>query len=156
MSAVSSVIHFFGVRCEHAFCSNFAPYPVTIDGVTWPTSEHYYQAQKFTDPAFRESIRAAVTPGQAKRMSRSKTQPRVDAWEAVRDEAMYRVVRAKFAQHAEIRAALLATGEAQLVEHCQRDAYWGDAGDGSGQNMLGRILMRVREEMRSEGVESGV
>jgi N-glycosidase YbiA len=42
----------------------------------------------------------------------------------------------------------LATGDAKIVEHTENDAYWGDGGDGSGQNKLGQILMEVREELR--------
>ncbi len=58
-------------------------------------------------------------------------------------------VRAKFTQHDELRALLLATGDAKIVEHTVNDSYWGDGGDGSGRNMLGQILMRVREELRA-------
>jgi len=55
---------------------------------------------------------------------------------------------AKFEQHAGLRELLLSTGEAKLVEHTERDDYWGDGGDGSGRNGLGRLLMEVREGMR--------
>lgn len=51
-------------------------------------------------------------------------------------------------QHAELAAMLLATGDAKLVERTENDAYWGDGGDGSGRNMLGRILEEVRAELR--------
>ena len=61
---------------------------------------------------------------------------------------MRKVVRAKFAQHEDLRQVLLATGDATLVEHTEKDRYWGDGGDGSGRNMLGRILMEVRQELR--------
>jgi ribA/ribD-fused uncharacterized protein len=49
----------------------------------------------------------------------------------------------------DIREILLATGDARIVKHTENDAYWGDGGDGSGENRLGQILMRVREELRS-------
>jgi ribA/ribD-fused uncharacterized protein len=62
---------------------------------------------------------------------------------------MYEVVLAKFTQHADLREILLATGEVKIVEHTENDSYRGDGGDGSGKNMLGQILMRVREELRS-------
>lgn len=66
-------------------------------------------------------------------------------------------VRAKFTQHDELKALLLSTGNALLVEHTENDSYWGDGGDGSGKNRLGRILMQIRDELkdaedgRSEG-----
>ena len=70
-------------------------------------------------------------------------------WESVKVSVMREAIRAKFTQHEELRERLLATGEAKIVEHTERDAYWGDGGDGSGKNMLGRILMEIREELRS-------
>jgi ribA/ribD-fused uncharacterized protein len=84
----------------------------------------------------------------AARMGRDRNRPcRVD-WEKVKDDVMREAVRAKFLQHADLRATLLATGDAQIVEHTKNDSYWGDGGDGSGKNMLGRILMEVRAELR--------
>lgn len=62
---------------------------------------------------------------------------------------MRTAVRAKFEQHASLRNELLATADATIVEHTTNDAYWGDAGDGSGRNMLGIILMEIREEIRA-------
>ena len=57
---------------------------------------------------------------------------------------------AKFSQHDELRAMLLGTGDAVLIEHTTKDNYWGDGGDGSGKNRLGQILMSVREELRRQ------
>jgi ribA/ribD-fused uncharacterized protein len=67
---------------------------------------------------------------------------------------MREVVRAKFNQHDDIRQILLSTGDAKIVEHTENDSYWGDGGDGSGKNMLGRILMEIREEARRAADES--
>jgi len=63
---------------------------------------------------------------------------------------MRQAVLAKFTQHDDIRAILIETGDALLVEHTANDDYWGDGGDGSGKNMLGKILMSVREELRAQ------
>ncbi len=60
---------------------------------------------------------------------------------------MRKAVRAKVTQHADVRETLLATGSARIVEHTTNDRYWADGGDGSGKNMLGRILMEVRDEL---------
>jgi ribA/ribD-fused uncharacterized protein len=142
-------IQFYRVSDPYGFLSNFAAAPIELDGAAWPTTEHYYQAQKFLDPARRESIRAAPTPGDAKaRAWASGATPRPD-WDAVRDEVMLAALRAKFTQHPELRDLLLATGDALLVEHTTNDHYWGDGGDGSGQNRLGALLMQVRAEQRS-------
>lgn len=61
---------------------------------------------------------------------------------------MRKAVRAKFTQHWVLLEQLLATGAAQLIEHTKNDSYWGDGGDGRGQNMLGRILMEIRSELK--------
>ena len=63
---------------------------------------------------------------------------------------MREAIRAKFTQDDELKLLLLGTGDAKLVEHTSNDNYWGDGGDGRGRNMLGRILMEVREQLRSK------
>ena len=61
---------------------------------------------------------------------------------------MRQAVRAKFETHVDLRVELLGTGDEELVENAPRDYYWGCGRDGSGRNMLGRILMEVREALR--------
>lgn len=143
------VIHFYSVNAGHGGFSNFSPHPVVLKGKTWPTSEHYFQAQKFAGTPDEEEVRLARSPMIAARMGRSRKRPLRKDWECVKDRIMHEAVLAKFAQHADLRAILLGTGEAKIVEHTENDAYWGDGGDGTGRNMLGQILMRVREELRA-------
>jgi len=128
--------------------SNFSPHPIDLDGQTWPTSEHYFQAQKFHDPDARTRIREAPGPGQAARLGRRLPGLRED-WEAVKESVMLDALRAKFDQHDRLERVLLSTGEAELVEHTTNDDYWADGGDGSGRNRLGVLLMQVRDELRS-------
>ena len=146
-----SVIHFYSVSGEYACFSNFSPHLIRLNGKTWPTSEHYFQAQKFAGTPDEEEVRGAKSPMIAARMGRSRKRPLRKDWESVKDEIMHEAVLAKFSQHADLRETLLGTGEAKLVEHTENDAYWGDGGDGTGRNMLGRTLMRVRDELRSSG-----
>ena len=142
------VIKFYKVEEEFGCFSNFAPYPIELDGKVWPTSEHYFQAQKFAGTEFEEEIRREGSPMIAARMGRDRGKPLRDDWERVKDEVMRRAVLAKFTQHEGPRKILLGTGDAELVEHTRNDSYWGDGGDGRGRNMLGRILVEVREELR--------
>ena len=146
-----AVIHFYAVNEAHGEFSNFAPYPIALDGERWPTTEHYFQAQKFDDEAYRQKIRKANSPMLAARLGRDRKQKLRRDWESVKVAVMRKAVRAKFTQHQELRELLLATGDAKLVEHTENDDYWGDGGDGSGKNMLGRILMEVRGTLRNEG-----
>ncbi len=68
-------------------------------------------------------------------------------WAAVKESVMLEGLRAKFAQHNSLRAELLATGDALIVEHSPKDKYWGDGGNGTGANRLGILLMLVRGEL---------
>lgn len=145
-----NVINFYSTQGEYGCFSNFSRHPVWLKGKSWPTSEHYFQAQKFAGTTHEEDIRKAKTPGLAAQMGRDRKRPLRQDWEAVKDGIMHEVVLAKFSQHADLKEVLLATGDATLVEHTFNDSYWGDGGDGSGQNMLGQILMRVREELRAD------
>ena len=143
-------IEFYRQGDAYGFLSNFAPYPIELDGKTWPTTEHYFQAQKFRGTPSEERVRAAPSPGDAARMGRSLPGLRAD-WEAVKDEVMLVALRAKFGQHAKLRRLLLETGERPLVEHTGNDRYWADGGDGAGENRLGELLVQVREELRTSG-----
>jgi ribA/ribD-fused uncharacterized protein len=141
------VIEFYSTREAYGAFSNFAPHSIELDGLRWPTVEHYFQAQKFAGTPHVEAIRQAPSPTLAARMGRSRARPLRPDWELVRDEIMLRAVRAKFAQHADLAALLLSTGDALIVERSRRDRYWGNGGDGSGANKLGLILMSVRAEL---------
>jgi ribA/ribD-fused uncharacterized protein len=147
-------INFYSTSGEYGAFSNFARYPIFLGGKRWRTSEHYFQAQKYAGTPREEEIRLARTPSQAAELGRSRKHPLRRDWESVKDDVMRQAVRAKFTQHAELRRLLLSTGDAVLVEHTERDAYWGDGGDGSGRNMLGRILMELRDQLRQEGAST--
>ena len=142
-------IFFYSTREEPYGCfSNFSAHPFELDGARWPTSEHYFQAHKFTDPAHIEAVRRAPSPLVAARMGRSRSRPLRSDWEQVKDDVMRRAVLRKFEEHADIRAVLLATGDEVIVENAPSDYYWGCGADGSGQNKLGQILMEVRDILR--------
>lgn len=143
-----NVIEFYNVGDAYGCFSNFAPYPIQLKGKIWPTSEHYFQAQKFAGTEHEEAIRQANSPMIAARMGRSRQRPLRPDWEQVKDDVMREAVLAKFTQHPDIRAILLSTGEARLVEHTTNDKYWADGGNGSGQNRLGQILMEMRARLR--------
>src|ERR1700680_2323340 len=129
--SMDAAINFYGKNDEYGCFSNFAPYPIRLKDRIWPTSEHYFQAQKFAGAAHEEAIRLTKSPMNAARMGRDRNQPLRAAWEGVKGDVMREAVRTKFAQHPELRAILLATGEAPIVEHTENDFYWGDGGDGS-------------------------
>ena len=142
-------IKFYKVNDDYGFMSNFAPYPFSDGGKIWPTSEHYFQAQKFLVPQIQEKIRQIVSPMDAALEGRNRQNPLRPDWEEVKDKVMLQALRMKFSQNPEIAKELLATGDAIIIEHTRNDAYWADGGDGSGKNKLGLLLMQVREELKN-------
>ncbi len=145
---MEEIVRFYSVSEEYGCFSNFSPHPIKLKGKSWPTSEHYFQAQKFKGNPDEEEIRKAKSPMIAARMGRSRKRPLRKDWESVKDSIMHEAVLAKFTQHQDIREVLLGTGDAKLIEHTTNDNYWGDGGDGTGKNKLGIILTRVREALR--------
>lgn len=128
--------------------SNFAPFGVELDGHAWRTVEHFFQAQKFEGTASYFDVLWAPTPRAAKNIGHDRARPFREDWEAVKDRVMLRGVRAKFRRHDCLREILLGTGEVRIVERAKNDYYWGSGEDGTGENKLGKILMRVRDELR--------
>jgi ribA/ribD-fused uncharacterized protein len=142
-------IGFYSTRERPYGCfSNFSAHGFELDGSWWPTSEHYFQAQKFASTAYVETIRQARSPMIAARLGRARNQPLRPDWEQVKDDVMRRAVGRKFEAHEQLRTLLLATGDEEIVEDAPSDYYWGCGADGSGENRLGQILMEVRELLR--------
>lgn len=127
--------------------SNYFPAKITIDDKVWPTVEHYFQAQKFpSNPEYQEQIRVAKTPAAAKKLGKTAEVPMRADWMKVRESVMLTAVRTKFQMEA-LKAKLLATGKVLIRDMSPQDNFWGVGRSGKGQNKLGKILMRVREEL---------
>jgi N-glycosidase YbiA len=153
------ILYFARDRTQFGFLSHFHPALIDLDGESWPTVEHYYQAQKSFALAYRAAIRAAATPGLAKRLAANPGQegpsgrrswfvaagenPRLD-WGEVKLDIMRRADFAKFTQNPELGEKLLATGTAELIEDSPHEPFWGIGPAGAGANWAGRILMEVR------------
>lgn len=140
---VESIERFAG---PHRFLSNFYPAPLVWEGRSWPTAEHAYQAAKCSRADQARMILEAPSPGAAKRLGR-KIELRAD-WDEVKESVMLSIVRAKL-ENAHLRRLLIATGDAELIEgNYWGDRFWGVC-RGEGENRLGKILMKVRTEIRS-------
>jgi ribA/ribD-fused uncharacterized protein len=145
-------IFFYKAHGPYGCFSNFSPHSIYLQGKTWPTSEHYYQAQKFvgtTSPERCHLIWQAPTPEAAATLGRDPRYPVRQDWDEVKSTVMYAAVWAKFSSHLEIQAILLGTGNAEIVEDSPTDTYWGCGRDRQGENHLGKILMQVRQQLRS-------
>lgn len=134
----------------HRYMSNFHPSPFTVEGKKYATAEHYYQANKSVDEKSFEYVRLAPTPNESKQRGRS-IEKRAD-WDSIKFEIMLDALTFKFAQNAGLRERLLSTTE-DLHEMSPKDYVWGwGVGDrqGEGEDLLGKALMQVREELREE------
>ena len=130
---------------EYYFLSNFYNSKVTFEGITFMNNEAAFQAMKTLDTDERMKF-ASLEPDNAKKLGR-KIQLRSD-WEKVKFDIMYEICLAKFTQNNDIAKKLLATGSEELVEgNDWNDKIWGKV-NGEGENHLGLILMKVREELK--------
>jgi hypothetical protein len=140
-------------RGNYMCLSNFISAWVPFDGIMYPSVEHAFQAAKTLDPEERNKIRLCRSAGDAKRAGRLVTM-RSD-WLEVRVEIMYELVKQKFERNPLMLQTLLDTGDKELVEgNTWHDNFWGaclcSKCDGlPKQNQLGKILMRVRTELRT-------
>lgn len=131
-------------RNEFGFLSNFYESSLYIDGQKFKSVEHAFQAYKTLDESARELIREANTPAQAKKLGRAVLLR--EDWEQIKYDLMLKFVRAKF-NNPILKCMLLATAPAILIEgNNWNDTVWGVC-RGQGQNLLGKILMQVRDEI---------
>jgi ribA/ribD-fused uncharacterized protein len=149
--AACGPIHFYNRDEPYYEFTNFAKYPIVIDGVIWATTEHFFQAQKFISTPLYAKIQQSEFPREAFEVSRSALGSRWirKDWSDVKMDVMKLALRAKFTQHKKLHDMLLSTGDRPLVEHTSRDNFWGDGGDGSGDNHLGKLLEEVRDALKN-------
>lgn len=124
--------------------------------IKWKTSEHYYQwlklkfLQNLGEPVEDyelQEIIDATTPMKAKKLGHKKRN-NIDKWDEIKVDMMMQVLRAKF-KNPIFKAALLDTGDNIIEENSYYDLYWGNGGNtGKGLNMLGKCLMKLRDELR--------
>ena len=141
---------------QFRWLSNFWFCIVKYDGAEYPTVEHAYQAAKFVDISAKEIIRKAETPGKAKRLGGVTGLPNKfrEDWEQVKISIMKDLLKEKF-KNPYLREKLIATRDSVLEEgNYWHDKFWGiyPPGSGDGQNILGKLIMKVREEIKKEGL----
>jgi hypothetical protein len=146
-------IYFYNIREQYGCFSNFSPHGFVLDELYWSTSEHYFQARKFIATPYLAKLRLVKTPKEAANMGRQRTLPLRPDWEEVKDNIMRKAVFSKFSTNKDIQEILLSTGNEELVENSPIDYYWGCGADGSGKNMLGIVLMEVRQQLKYSSPE---
>lgn len=133
--------------------SNFSSFTLMWKGWRFDTSEAAYHWEKFTlSPHIAMDILSAPSAHEAFKIANDMKHLRRPDWDQVKTDIMRNILRAKVKQHEYVRRKLLATGDRELVEDSWRDDYWGWGPNRDGQNMLGKLWMEIREEVRNEKV----
>lgn len=136
--------------------SNFFEEPIEIDGVSWKSGEHYYQAAKFAedrphvDPRYFDEIRDASTPSEAKLLADTFSRMEASQQTEYRLAVMEKMLRVKFAPGTRMHSRLIQTGNIDLVHESEKDLFWGQTRSGEGQNLLGHLLMQIRRESQND------
>ena len=146
-------IRFYKEFGEYGYLATYSNYGFFKDGVFWKTSEHYYQAQKFIDYNTKIRIQNAETPKIASVIGRDRNLNLRSDWEEVKQDVMFDAVYYKFKQNKDILQKLLDTGDAKIIEATVKENYWGCGPNNDGQNNYGKILVKVREKLRTEQEE---
>lgn len=133
---------------QYFFLSNFYEYPIYYNKLVFCNAEAAFQAQKVINKKDQYKF-INLNASQARKLGKT-VQLRKD-WEEIKDNVMYEIVKRKFTINKELQQKLLETKEEELVEgNWWHDTYWGvDSKTGIGQNKLGKILMKVREEVKN-------
>ena len=147
--------------------SNFYPRDAWYKGTFYKTAEHAYQAQKFNytpiDPSLIAEVNrayyhvvSAPTPRLASELADKYRNFAVPSWHKadetgnkLKDKVMFEILKDKFTRHKDLQNKLLETEDARLVEDSKIDSYWGRGLDGKGKNQLGRLLMKIRKDIRN-------
>lgn len=130
--------------------SSFSRHGFSLDDADWQTVEHYFQGMKFTDPEQRAAIRNTASPAEAGQLAEQHARAVRKDWEKIRQTVMTRGLYIKCRTHPEVAKALLMTDTRKIVENSMYDYYWGCGRDGRGHNTYGKVLMAVREKLKTE------
>ena len=147
---------------ENKYLSNMFEASMQVDGITFPTVEHYFQwskAKMFGDAEIEKKILATASPKSVKSYGKKVKEFKKEEWEAKKDNVMKIALKAKFTQHPELRKKLQETGTRPLAEANPRDKYWGigtssdtskakDPSKWPGKNVMGKLLAELRTELQ--------
>ncbi len=132
---------------EFYIFSNFSSFTVEYEGYLWPTAEYAYQASKFIDNSIIDQIKKSKSSHDAFKIARNNQDKVKSNWLDIRVFVMENIVRAKLSQHEYVMKKLLETSNREIVENSHRDDFWGWGPNKDGQNQLGKIWMKLRDEI---------
>lgn len=126
---------------------NFSAYSIEIWGKKFQTVEHAYQYKKFEkiNPNIAEKIMNAINPHEVKKISELYKDSVPQEFHENKVSIMEEILRAKASQHEKVREILEMSGRKALVENSPVDNFWGIGAHGTGENILGKLWMKIRE-----------
>lgn len=147
MSAASNETFLLSFATVERPFTNWSAHRLSVWGQHFATVEHAYQYKKFeqSDRVWARRIKGSKSPYEAKRLAHLKS---IDSktWDVVRETIMLELITTKLDQHEDVRFALLKTGTQIIAETGNgQNAFWGIGVDGTGQNVLGKIWMHLRQ-----------
>lgn len=140
-------VYFFTTAYEPL--SNWSAHQIKVWGHTFPTAEHAFHYRKFSEtaPELAAKIKNAVSPWAAMQIERANKSKRRSDWQEVKVSIMREIIQAKVDQNDDVKTCLLKTKNKRIVENSPWDDFWGIGPDGKGQNVLGKILMDIRNAL---------
>jgi hypothetical protein len=140
-------IYFFTVPFEPL--NNWSSHKINIWGIDFPTAEHAFQWKKFSviEPDIANEVLSAGSPYEVFKISKDNKSKQPKDWAERKIAIMEEILRAKFEEHEDVRDALKRTGEREIIENSPVDSYWGIGPNKDGQNMLGKIWMKIRSKL---------
>ena len=143
-------IKFYKEFGELGYLANYSNHGFYKDGIYYKTVEHYYQACKFDNVEIRNKIINADTPREASNIGRDRNNIRVDNFKSIKNQVMLEGILEKFRQNKDILYKLIDTKDEDIAEATVDEYYWGIGKDGSGENNIGKILVKVRNILKKE------
>lgn len=149
------VEEFIGFYPREFYClDNFSSFKVKYKGFIYPTVEHAYQASKFmkTDNELVKQIQECFSAHEAQKIAKANKDKQRSDWDEVKLSIMEDLLRLKLDQNPYVKKKLLQTADYKIVEDSPKDSYYGCGKQRNGLNQLGKLWMRLREEMIAEQV----
>ncbi|HUX80469.1 MAG TPA: NADAR family protein [Alphaproteobacteria bacterium] len=131
--------------------SNFSAFQILWAGISFPTSEHAYQWMKFNKISYtdvKEKIRYATSAHEAFKIAQENDSFAVPHWKEIRVGVMETILRTKLSQHPYVQKKLRETGDREIIENSWRDSFWGWGPNKDGENMLGKLWMKIRADSK--------
>lgn len=144
------MIEFYKEFGELGYLANYSNHGFTKNGIFYKTVEHYYQSEKFDDPEIKKRIINAPTPKEASNIGRDRSNIRKENFKEIKNQVMFDGILEKFRQNRDIAYKLIETRNKKIAEATIDEYYWGIGKDKSGKNVIGDILVKVRERIKRE------